>query len=203
MSTALVIAIIVSYLIGSVSGARISSRFFHTQSPVEHGSKNPGATNMYRIAGWKPAALTMFLDVIKAVIAVYACYFIGFSPVELGFIGIACCIGHIFPVFYQFKGGKAVATAYGCMLPIGLPLALSLIVIWIAVVYKTRFSSLASIVAVSIAPLMVWFLKPKYAIAVLMLAGLIIIRHIPNINRLIAGTEPTIDEKKRNAKRLS
>ncbi|EWH09872.1 hypothetical protein DS2_10512 [Catenovulum agarivorans DS-2] len=196
MSTSLLIMLVAAYLIGSMSGARITSRLFNTSSPIEHGSKNPGATNMYRIAGFKPAICTFTIDVFKGTIPLWGAYFLGFQPLELGLIAISCCIGHIFPIYHKFRGGKAVATAFGVLLPIGLELGVALALTWIVTAYKTRYSSIASIVAVSLAPLFVWLLKPKYTYAVCMLTALIIIRHIPNIKRLLQGCEPTIDNKR-------
>lgn len=187
--------LIIGYLLGSFSGARLAQLIFHTTDPTKQGSGNPGATNMYRVSGWKPALFTLVFDVLKAIIPLWTAYFLKVSPIDLGFIAIACCLGHIFPIYYRFKGGKAVATAFGAMLPIGLDLALGLIITWCVVVYKYRYSSLASIITVTLAPLYVYMLKPKYVIPVLMLSLLILLRHAPNIKRLINKEEPTIDEK--------
>ncbi len=188
--------LIVAYLSGSISGARISARIFKTKKPTEHGSLNPGATNMYRIGGLKAGVLTLFIDVFKAVLPLWGSYFLGISPIQLGFIAIACCLGHIFPIFHAFKGGKAVATAFGSMLPIGLDLGVSLIITWFISLYAFRYSSLASIISVALSPVYVWLLKPTYVIPVSMLAILILIRHTPNIRRLILGTEPKYDQKR-------
>lgn len=199
MSTSLLIMLVAAYLIGSMSGARITAFLFNTSNPTEHGSKNPGATNMYRIAGFKAAIVTFLFDVLKGTIPLWGAYFLGFQPLELGLIAISCCIGHILPIYHKFKGGKAVATAFGVLLPIGLELGLALALTWLITAYKTRYSSIASIVAVSLAPLYVWLLKPKYTYAVIMLTILIIIRHLPNIKRLLQGQEPKIDDKRERA----
>ncbi len=197
MSIMLFVVIIVSYLIGSMSGARLAQRIFQTADPTQSGSGNPGATNMYRVSGWKPALLTLVFDIFKAVIPVWGSYFLNFTPVELGFVGIACCLGHIFPVFHKFKGGKAVATAFGAMLPIGLELGAILIVTWAIAAYKFKYSSLASIISVIIAPLYVYLLKPKYVIPVIMLSILILLRHLPNIKRILQNKEPKIHEQRK------
>ncbi|WP_410369332.1 glycerol-3-phosphate 1-O-acyltransferase PlsY [Catenovulum sp. 2E275] len=193
----LFVLITVSYLMGSLSGARIAQRIFQTGDPTKLGSGNPGATNMYRVSGWKAALFTLLFDIFKAVIPLWGSYFLHIQPIELGFIAIACCLGHIFPIYYKFKGGKAVATAFGALLPIGLELGGLLILTWAIIAYKFKYSSLASIVAVSLAPLYVYWLKPKYTFAVIMLTILILIRHLPNIKRLLAGQEPKIHERRK------
>ena len=114
----------------------------------------------------------------------------------LGLIGVAACLGHIYPIFFHFKGGKAVATAFGTLLPIGLSLAGLLIATWIAIVWLTRYSSLAALITVSLAPFYTWLIKPLYTIPVTMLAILIVFRHSANILRLIKGTEPKVGDKK-------
>ncbi|AWB66879.1 acyl-phosphate glycerol 3-phosphate acyltransferase [Saccharobesus litoralis] len=193
--------LVIAYLIGSLSGARLAHVFFRTPNPLTHGSGNPGATNMYRIGGAKAAAFTFLFDTFKAVIPVYGSYFLGLPPIELGIIAIIACMGHIWPVYYRFKGGKGVATAFGSMLPLGLDLGLLLVTTWTAVLYKSRFSSLASITTAGIAPLYVYFLKPDYVYPSLMLCLLIVGRHTANIRRLLDGNERTMDEKHLSALR--
>ncbi|WAJ70938.1 glycerol-3-phosphate 1-O-acyltransferase PlsY [Catenovulum adriaticum] len=197
MSIMLFVLLIASYFVGSLSGARIAQRVFHTNDPTQSGSGNPGATNVYRVSGWKPALLTLMFDVFKAVLPLWGSYFLNLPPIELGLVAIACCLGHIFPIYHKFKGGKAVATAFGAMLPIGLELGAILIFTWAVSAYKFKYSSLASLISVSLAPLYVYLLKPKYTIAVTMLSILIILRHLPNIKRLLTGKEPKIHEKRK------
>ena len=131
----------------------------------------------------------------KGTIPVYGSYFLGIEPVLLGVIAIAACLGHIFPLYFGFEGGKAVATAFGAMLPIGLDLAGLLILCWIAVVFLTGYSSLGAILAVSLAPLFTYWIKPLYTIPVAMLSLLIVLRHKDNIARLLAGNESKVWDK--------
>ena len=119
----------------------------------------------------------------------------GLAPVALGFIAIAACLGHIFPLYFNFAGGKGVATAFGAMLPIGPALAGSLIASWAVVVFIWGYSSLGAIVTVLLAPVFTWFIKPTYTIPVAMLSVLIIFRHKENIQRLLKGEESKVWDK--------
>ncbi len=187
--------IAVAYLFGSLSSAVVISRAFSLPDPRTAGSKNPGATNVYRLGGRIPALLVLVLDILKGTIPVYGSYFLGIEPVLLGVIAIAACLGHIFPLYFGFAGGKAVATAFGAMLPIGLDLAGLLILSWVAVVFITGYSSLGALIAVSLAPLFTFLIKPLYTVPVAMLSLLIILRHKDNISRLLAGKESKIWDK--------
>ena len=150
---------------------------------------------MYRLGGRVPALLVLVMDILKGTIPVYGSYFLGIEPVLLGLIAIAACLGHIFPLYFGFKGGKAVATAFGAMLPIGLDLAGLLVLSWVLVVFITGYSSLGALIAVSLAPLFTWLVKPLYTIPVAMLSILIIIRHKDNILRLLSGSESKVWDK--------
>ena len=111
---------LVAYLCGSVSSAVIICQLFRLPDPRLNGSGNPGATNVLRLGGTLPAVLVLVVDVLKGTIPVWASYFLKIEPFYLGMIAVFACLGHIYPVFFGFKGGKAVATAFGTMLPIGL-----------------------------------------------------------------------------------
>lgn len=185
----------VAYLVGSLSSAVVICRLFQLPDPRTTGSHNPGATNVYRIGGRVPALLVLVMDILKGTLPVYASYFMGIEPVLLGLIGIAACLGHIFPLYFGFVGGKAVATAFGAMLPIGVDLAGLLVLSWIVVVFLTGYSSLGALVAVSLAPLFTWLIKPLYTIPVAMLSLLIILRHRENILRLWHRSESKIWDK--------
>ncbi|MEP4888445.1 MAG: glycerol-3-phosphate 1-O-acyltransferase PlsY [Aliiglaciecola sp.] len=194
--TALTILMITSaYLAGSISSAMLVSSLFYLPNPRLHGSGNPGATNILRLGGRLPAVLVLLFDVLKGTIPVWFSYYLGFSPLVLGFVAIAACLGHIFPLFFSFKGGKAVATAFGAMLPIGVELAGALIACWGLVVFATGYSSLAAISAVALSPVITYFVKPEYTLPVSMLAVLIILRHKDNLIRLFRGQESKIWEK--------
>ena len=188
--------LIFAYLFGSISSAVLISRVLSLPDPREFGSKNPGATNVLRLGGKLPAALVLIFDILKGTIPVWGAYFLKIEPLMLGLIGVAACLGHIYPIFFHFKGGKAVATAFGTLLPIGLSLAGLLIATWIAIVWLTRYSSLAALITVSLAPFYTWLIKPLYTVPVTMLAILIVFRHSANILRLIKGIEPKVGHKK-------
>ena len=187
--------IAVAYLFGSLSSAVVISQLFGLPDPRTAGSKNPGATHVYRLGGRVPALLVLVMDILKGTIPVYGSYFLGIEPIMLGVIAIFACLGHIFPLYFGFKGGKAVATAFGAMLPIGLDLAGLLILSWVVVVFLTGYSSLGALIAVSLAPLFTFLIKPLYTVPVAMLSLLIILRHKDNIARLLAGNESKVWDK--------
>ncbi|MBR9897496.1 glycerol-3-phosphate 1-O-acyltransferase PlsY [Alteromonas mediterranea] len=195
MTPLTLLMITVAYLFGSLSSAVVISRLFGLPDPRTAGSKNPGATNVYRLGGRIPALLVLIMDILKGTIPVYGSYFLGLNPIVLGVIAIAACLGHIFPLYFGFKGGKAVATAFGAMLPIGLDLAGLLVLSWVVVVFLTGYSSLGALIAVSLAPLLTFLIKPLYTIPVAMLSLLIILRHKDNITRLMAGNESKVWDK--------
>lgn len=189
------IMMLTAYLCGSISSAVLVSKLFRLPDPRTHGSCNPGATNVLRLGGKMPAVLVLLFDILKGTIPVWGSYFLQIEPLYLGLIAICACLGHIFPLFFGFKGGKAVATAFGAMMPIGLDLAGLLIASWLIIVAFSGYSSLAAILTVSLAPLFTWFIKPLYTLPVLMLSILIILRHRENIVRLYQGKESKVWDK--------
>lgn len=189
------IMMLAAYLCGSISSAVLVSKLFRLPDPRLHGSGNPGATNVLRLGGKLPAVLVLVFDILKGTIPVWGSYFLKIEPLYLGLIAICACVGHIFPIFFGFKGGKAVATAFGAMMPIGLDLAGLLIGSWLAIVAVSGYSSLAAILTVSLAPVFTWFIKPLYTIPVSMLSILIILRHRENIVRLWQGKESKVWDK--------
>ncbi|WP_215396988.1 glycerol-3-phosphate 1-O-acyltransferase PlsY [Rheinheimera oceanensis] len=189
------IMMLAAYLCGSVSSAVLVSKLFRLPDPRLHGSGNPGATNVLRLGGKLPAVLVLLFDILKGTIPVWGSYFLQIEPLYLGLIAICACLGHIFPLFFGFQGGKAVATAFGAMMPIGLDLAGLLIASWLIIVAISGYSSLAAILTVTLAPLFTWFIKPLYTVPVLMLSILIIVRHRENIVRLYRGKESKVWDK--------
>jgi glycerol-3-phosphate acyltransferase PlsY len=187
--------IVLAYLIGSISSAILICKLLKQPDPRTVGSKNPGATNILRMSNTPTAIAVLLFDIVKGTTPVWIAFFLGVEPILLGVIGIAACLGHMYPIFFNFKGGKAVATAFGVLLPIGLGLGALLVATWIIVAKITRYSSLAAIVTVSLAPLYTWLIKPTYVYPVLMLSALIIFRHKDNISRLLKGTESKISAK--------
>ena len=192
-----ILMLAVAYLVGSISSAILISRLMGLPDPRSVGSKNPGATNVLRSGNKLAAILVLIGDVLKGTLPVYTSYFMGIQPIALGLIAMAACLGHIIPIFHQGKGGKGVATAFGTMLPIGFDLGTSLIAIWLITLFSSGYASLASVLTVSVAPLLTYFLKPAYALPVAMLSVLIVVRHQANLKRLISGTEPKFNRHKR------
>lgn len=196
MSVLALSMIIIAYLLGSISSAVLICRLVRLPDPREQGSKNPGATNVLRIGGRGAAIGVLVFDILKGMLPVWAGYFMGIPPLMLGFIGIAACLGHIYPIFFHFQGGKGVATAIGTMAPIGYDLSLLIILTWVVSFFVSRYSSLAAIITALLAPFYTWMIKPQYTIPVAMLSCLIIFRHKENIKRLIDGNEPQVGAKK-------
>jgi len=189
------IMIIVAYLFGSISSAILVCKMVGLPDPRTTGSNNPGATNVLRMSNKPTAATVLFLDILKGTVPVWGAYFLQVESLYLGIIGVAACLGHMYPIFFNFQGGKAVATALGTLLPIGLGLGFLLIVTWAVVAKVTKYSSLAAIITVSLAPFYVFLLKPLYVYPTLMLSTLIIVRHKDNIVRLLKGSESKISTK--------
>lgn len=187
-----ILMICLAYLLGSLSSAVIICQLFRLPDPRTVGSQNPGATNVYRLGGRFPAALVLVADILKGTLPVYGSYLLGLEALPLGTIAVAACLGHIFPLYFGFKGGKAVATAFGAMLPIGLDLAGALIGTWLVTVFIFGYSSLGAIVAVLFAPLYTWLIKPDYTVPVAMISVLIVVRHHSNISRLLRKQESKI-----------
>jgi len=162
--------------------------------PRSYGSKNPGATNVLRSGSKVAAALTLVGDSAKGGVAVWlASYFTD----ELAAVGLAAFLGHLYPVFHRFQGGKGVATAAGVLLALDWRVGLGTIATWIIVAFALRYSSLAALVAALFAPLATAFLLDvKSAFFVAVISAFLVWRHRGNISRLIAGTEPRIGAKK-------
>lgn len=194
--TALMIAMIgMAYLLGSISNAVLISRCWGLRDPRDYGSHNPGATNVLRSGRYQAALIVLVLDILKGTVPVYLAWYLGIPPIALGFIGIAACIGHMYPLYFQFQGGKGVATALGALMPIGLDMGSFMIATWLVTLLLTGYSSLAAIMAALLAPVYTYFLKPAYTLPVSMLCCLILMRHHENIQRLIRRTEPKVWRK--------
>ncbi|WP_028863148.1 glycerol-3-phosphate 1-O-acyltransferase PlsY [Psychromonas aquimarina] len=181
-----------AYLIGGLNGAILLCRLKGWPDPRAHGSKNPGATNILRLHHAQAASAVLIFDLLKGTIPVYLAYFIGYSPFAIGLVGIATCLGHIFPPYFQFKGGKAVATGLGTLLPLGMDMTGLLLLTWLFTIAVSGYASLAAIVTAILAPVFVEFIKPEFTTPVIMLSVLIILRHISNIRRLLTGKEKKI-----------
>ncbi len=185
-----ILMLIASYLLGSVSSAVLICRLRGLPDPRTRGSGNPGATNVLRIGGAGSAAMVLFFDMLKGALPAYIGYKLNIDAVSLGLVAVSACMGHIYPIFFDFKGGKGVATAFGAMAPIGEYLALYLMAAWLIVVLVTRYSSVASLTAAILAPILTSMLDDRFTVPVAMLSLLIFIRHKDNIVRLLNGEEP-------------
>jgi glycerol-3-phosphate acyltransferase PlsY len=183
-----------AYLIGSVSSAIIICRLMGLPDPREQGSGNPGATNVMRIGGKKAAAATLSGDLLKGLIPVYGAHLFGVPAEVLAATGLAAFIGHLYPIFFGFKGGKGVATTIGVLLGFSWMLGLAFVATWLLMYKVGKISSLSALVAAVLSPAYAWFIlgNPALVGAVALMAGVLLWRHKSNIQRLLAGEEKTI-----------
>ena len=191
------VSIVIMYLIGSISSSILIARLLNLPDPRGLGSGNPGATNMLRTGSKKAAVFTLVGDLLKSLIPLLIARYFGFELFALCLMGLAAIIGHMFPIYYQFRGGKGVATTVGVLLAINWHLALSWGVIWLITAMVTRFSSLAAIVATISLPIVANFLiLPTYLLlTTVAIVVLVIWRHQSNIRNLLSGKEDKIGSK--------
>ncbi len=191
-------AVFIAYLLGSISSAIITCRLMGLPDPRSEGSNNPGATNVMRIGGKKAAAITLLGDSLKGLIPVLACNLLGFSPLILGLVALAAFLGHLYPVFFKFQGGKGVATALGIQLGMGWEIGGLIILIWLLIAKGLGISSLAALVSMALAPAIVWLFWPApELIAVQTVISLLLFwRHRTNIRKLLDGSENRIKKSK-------
>ncbi|PHI29265.1 glycerol-3-phosphate 1-O-acyltransferase PlsY [Budvicia aquatica] len=192
--------IIIAYLCGSISSAVLVCRLAKLPDPRENGSGNPGATNVLRIGGKAAAAAVLIFDVLKGMLPVWVAYKLELSPLYLGLTAIAACLGHIYPIFFHFRGGKGVATAFGAIAPIGWDLTGLMTGTWLLTVLLSGYSSLGAIISALIAPFYTWWFKPQFTFPVALLSCLVLIRHHDNIQRLWRGQEGKIWDRFRKKK---
>ena len=183
-----------AYLLGSVSSAIVIARLFGLKDPREVGSGNPGATNILRYGGKKAAILTLLGDVLKGAVPVLIAHALGADSVILALTMLAAFLGHVFPVFHGFKGGKGVATAFGALTAMNGWVGLALVGSWLLMAVITRYSSLSAITVSLLAPVYVWGFtrNPALILATGVMALLLLWRHRSNIQKLLAGTETKI-----------
>ncbi len=177
-----------AYLLGSLSSAIIVCKLFRLPDPRTQGSGNPGATNVLRLGGKKLAGLVFVGDLLKGLIAVMVARFL-VAPDLWGWVGLCAVLGHMYPIFFKFKGGKGVATGAGVLLGISWLLGLIVIVIWVVVAKLFRYSSLAAIAAILIVPVGGFWLAKPMLLSLGFICILILFRHKDNMKRLWAGTE--------------
>jgi len=190
--------VLFAYLVGSISSGIIISRIFSLPDPRTMGSKNPGATNVMRTGNKKAAALTLLGDLLKAIFVLFIANYLGFEGFIIICVSLAVLIGHIFPVFYKFRGGKGVATAVGILFALNFKLALVVICIWIFVFLIWRYSSLAAIFASISAPLIGFFILKDTSlncVTYIIVTMIILITHQKNIKNLLSGKELKFEKK--------
>ena len=196
-----VLAIIAAYLIGSLSFAVIVSKYYGMDDPRTYGSGNPGATNVLRSGKKKAAALTLLGDAVKGLVAVILARCLqdalNLSDATIALVAIAALVGHMWPIFFNFKGGKGVATALGVLLALSPATALLCALIWLVMAFGFKVSSLAALVATVCAPIFAFFMMPhaSWAWATAFIAALVLYRHKSNIQNLIQGKESKIGDK--------
>ena len=202
-----VLAAVAAYLLGSLSFAVIVSRVMGLSDPRTFGSKNPGATNVLRSGSKAAAVTTLLLDAAKGWLPVvlvkwYGARY-GLGDGTLAMVGLAAFLGHLYPVFFKFEGGKGVATALGVLLGIDAWLGLTTALTWLIIAFFFRYSSLASLAAAAFAPVyylfgdrIVWYAEKSITLAIFVMGLFLAWRHRENINRLLAGTESRLGSKK-------
>ncbi len=190
------LTLLAAYCVGSVSFAIAVSRLMQLPDPRTYGSRNPGATNVLRTGKRVAAALTLAGDAGKGWLAVWLAQL--YAPEAAALAGLAVFLGHLFPLFHRFKGGKGVATAAGVLSGLDLWLGLGSLATWIVIAVLFRYASLASLVAALLAPFFAWYIGLSYDVLLVAagIAALLIWRHKGNIGRLLAGTESRIGAKK-------
>ena len=184
--------ILFAYLVGSVSSGIIVSQIFNLPDPRTIGSKNPGATNVMRSGNKKAAIFTLLGDLLKAIFVLVIAEYLGFDDLIIVCVALAVLIGHIYPIFYKFRGGKGVATAIGILIALNFKLALIVASIWLLVFGIWRYSSLAAIVAAISAPIIAIFIlrdQSLYCIAFTLITIIILFKHQANIKKLLSGKE--------------
>jgi glycerol-3-phosphate acyltransferase PlsY len=185
------------YLLGSVSSAIIVCRALGLPDPRGQGSGNPGATNVLRIGGRKAAAITLMGDMLKGLIPVLVAKLLGASMPLQALVALAAFLGHLYPIFFGFRGGKGVATALGVLLGVYWPVGLLTIGTWLLIAKLFKISSLSALISMLVAPLYVWWLIPDRSlfIVVVFMVALLFWRHRSNIRNLMKGTEGHLNDK--------
>ena len=187
-----------AYLLGSLSFAVIVSKAYGMADPRNYGSGNPGATNVLRSGKKSAAALTLLGDALKGWLAVWlAQHFqaaLGLDTITIALVAVAVLVGHMWPVFFGFKGGKGVATAIGVLFALSWPTALICAAVWLIMAFGFKVSSLAALIATLISPIVAYFFMPhlSWILAVVAIAVLVLLRHKKNIQNLLQGTESKI-----------
>ena len=186
-----------AYLLGSLSSAIVVCRLMGLPDPRTQGSNNPGATNVLRIGGKKAAAITLLGDSLKGLLPVLACHLIDATPLIFALPAMAAFLGHLYPVFFGFRGGKGVATALGVQFGLHWMIGGAVALVWLFMAKVMKISSLAALVSMALAPVFVWLVWPAPELIVMQLIMTLILiwRHRSNIQKLLSGEEGRISEE--------
>jgi len=186
--------IIGAYLLGSISSAIIVCRIMGLPDPRTQGSNNPGATNVKRIGGNKAAAITLLGDMLKGLIPVLLAHLLGVDPLTFALTAMAAFLGHLYPVFFGFKGGKGVATALGVQFGLHWMIGGGVALVWLFMAKVMKISSLAALVSMALAPVFVWLVWPAPELIIMQIAMTLVLiwRHRSNIRNLLSGQEDKI-----------
>lgn len=192
-----VVMLVLAYALGSISSAIVVCKMMGLGDPREAGSGNPGATNVLRIGGEKAklaAGITLAGDMLKGVVPIVIAMLLGFHPIWLALIGLAAFLGHLYPVFFGFKGGKGVATMMGVLLALNLFVGLAVIATWLFIAKVLKISSLSALIASALAPLYMYLLTDHLCWVLMSMVMTLILfwRHRGNIERLLRGEESLI-----------
>ena len=189
--------VVAAYLLGSLSSAIIVCRIMDLPDPRTQGSNNPGATNVLRIGGKRAAAITLLGDALKGLLPVLICHALDTSALVFALAGLAAFLGHLYPVFFGFQGGKGVATALGVQFGLSWMIGGAVAAIWLFIAKVMNISSLAALVSMSLAPLIVWLFwpAPELVIMQVIITLILIWRHRTNIAKLLSGEEGKISKQ--------
>lgn len=193
------ILVVGAYLLGSISSAIIVCRLMRLPDPRTQGSNNPGATNVLRIGGKKAAAITLLGDALKGLIPVLIAHAIDSSPLIFALTGMAAFLGHLYPVFFGFKGGKGVATALGVQFGLSWMIGGAVAGVWLFMAKVLKISSLAALVSMALAPVFVWIFWPATELIVMqsVMTLMLFWRHRSNIQNMLRGTEGKLEQEQK------
>ncbi|MDH5446262.1 MAG: glycerol-3-phosphate 1-O-acyltransferase PlsY [Gammaproteobacteria bacterium] len=186
--------ILIAYLLGSISAAIIVCKLMGLPDPRSEGSGNPGATNVLRVGGKKAAAITLFGDTLKGLLPVLIAWALTSDPLIIGLVGIAAFIGHLYPVFFGFKGGKGVATMLGVLFGYHWLAGAATGLTWLVIAKVFKISSLSALIATALAPIYIWFIMGHQELVIItaVMTVILFIRHRSNIQNLLSGAEGKI-----------